>query len=157
MSDKAKKQRQDAANKMRNLVSKSSELEDGDPAENEASDDELVYYVDTKDDETPEHVNEVQQESEQEPVKKRGKKASGAGANLDVESKVEILMNHMYDLVEDRKKRQNEKEKKAKTKEEKEKIFKELTEDWRDRMARKQHYSNVLNDKQKALFDAVKF
>ena len=75
----------------------------------------------------------------------------------DWEEKINVLMEHVYDLKEEKKKRWTEKESKKKIKEEKEKMFKQLFDDYNERSAKKNYYNTLLSHKQKSLFDAVKF
>jgi uncharacterized small protein (DUF1192 family) len=138
MSDKAKEQRKKAAEKLKNLAQEATGNENELTA-GEDSDEEVVYYVDTKD----------------KPEKKA--KPAETKEELDWRKEVTDLKEQMLAWQEEKKQKQAEKEKKKAEKQKKEELFRQLTQDYQSRQERRSAYFNVLEDKKEKLFDLVKF
>lgn len=183
MSDKAQQQRKEAAQRLKNLVqkSKSDELEgelltheeDEPLMGGEQEEDELVYFIDSKPSETNKKPRKggrggkkKQEKPKEEPEEKEEKikeekelpeLTEQFKGSKDMEEKINVLLEHVYALQEEKKNRVKAKEAKKQIKEQKEKMFRQMSEDYLERHAKKQYYNTLLSDKQRALFDAVKF
>ena len=156
-------------NKLKNLIYNANHVDSDDSDPSSSDDDEIVYVKNKKKNSskqesihasppaTTEAKKTATTASTKEEEKKKKEAIDELPADGDWKDRIQFLMEKVEAMEKHNKAWMSEKEKKKPLKEEKEKTFRQLVEDYQSRSSRRQILNNIIDDKQKSLFQQVKF